>query len=194
MLFLRVDALLKARSFLSVARTVPGPDHLGLLCRWLATSLRLPPPTNSPALDSNLSRTPSSAALRRPTALHRTRTSPGLRTNWPLVLSTPTPARLHSTPGLAFQRALLWGTGVRLVFYLRPFTSRWLRPFCHFDPISPSTRTTRTWWKSSALAPTMESPRLSAEMLFVGIRRCWRKDGGTMEMMVRRCCLLWRRW
>jgi len=31
---------LRARPSLSVARTVPRPDHLGPLCRWLATPLR----------------------------------------------------------------------------------------------------------------------------------------------------------
>ena len=36
---------------------------------------------------------------------------------------------------------------------------------------------------------TVEDPsRLSAEMLFVCGCRFWRKDGGAVEMMVRRCC------
>ena len=107
---LRVDALLRARPFLSVCSNRPEARSPRTLCRWLANSLRLPPPTNSPAPDSNLSRTPSSAALHRATALHWARTSPGLQAplrsdeqqpctglELELALSTPTPNELHST-------------------------------------------------------------------------------------------------
>ena len=91
-------------------------------------------PANSPPLDSNLG------------ALHRTPSSTPFSTGLQAPLhSTPNPDRL--TPGLqqtarlAFQRAFLWGPGVSLIFQLRPLTPRWLRPFCHSDPIASHART-----------------------------------------------------
>ena len=41
---------LRARPSLSIARTVPRPDHLGPLCRWLATPLR--PLSSDPRLST----------------------------------------------------------------------------------------------------------------------------------------------
>ena len=121
---LRVDALLRARPFLSVCSDRPGarsprtvlslagdfspaastdPQFCTALQAWLRSRLRSDDP-DCPPLDSNLG------------ALHPD--------------SEP-----RQTARLAFQRAFLWGTGVSLIFYPQPFTPRWLRTFCHFDPI-----------------------------------------------------------
>ena len=87
----------------------------------LDSKLRCAPTTNSPALDSNLSRTPNEL---KSGALHP---ELELELELELALSTPTPNELISR---RLSPAFYWVRGWRLVFYLRPFTPRWLRTFC----------------------------------------------------------------
>ena len=90
-------------------------------------------------LHGRLGCTPGFTPLRRPrlpsTGLEPWRTAGFLRLH-----STPDELQTDSEPRqtarLAFQRALLWRTGVSLISHLQPFTPRWPRPCCHFDPIS----------------------------------------------------------
>ena len=98
-----VDALLRARSLLSVARTVPGPDHLGPLCRWLATSLRLPPPTHNSARHCRLGWT-SGSKLRNADSRLPTQLSPDLHSE----LQSERTRELHSelTPELHLSSTL----------------------------------------------------------------------------------------
>ena len=118
----RVDALLRARSLLSVARTIPGPDHLGLLCRWLATPLRLSPPTRSSARHCRLGCAPGSDCPPLDSnlvfsRLHRDSKQIAAR------LRSQTSDELHGAPRLtclAFSAPFLWGPWVR--FDLSPLT------------------------------------------------------------------------
>ena len=88
-----------------------------------------------------------------------------------------------------------------MISHLSPFTPRWLRPFCDFDPIAPSTRTCADVVEIINHAdvaeiigsrPNREPPCLSAEMLFVEDAVAGNKMAAFVEMKVR--CSLWRRW
>ena len=68
-------------------------------------------------------------------------------------LRTPTDCSL-GVPACPFM-----GTGVSLIFYPQPFTPRWLRPFCHFDPISSSNADVRRRGRNHRLSPQRGSPR-----------------------------------
>ena len=86
-----------------------------------------------------------------------------------------------------------------LVFYLRPFTPRWLRPFWHSDPISSSNADHAdvveiTGFRSNEGAPAS----VGGDAVRWGCC-CWQQDGGVCgdegeEMsfvvadVVRRCC------
>ena len=196
---LTVDALLRAHPLLSVCSDRPearSPQTVLSLagdfspafstdtqfCAELQAWLRSDDP-DCPPLDSNLGGLLASSDSTR------------LQTN------------SKQTARLAFQHALLWGTGVSLISHLQPFTPAGPAPFVILIRSLREARTcadvvgiiltTRTLYKSSAPAPTREPPHLLAEMLFVGIRHCWRKDGGVRgdegEMLfvvakvVRRC-------
>ena len=120
----RVDALFRARPFLSVVRTVPGPDHLGPFAAGWRLLSGCAPATHSSARQAALQ-----APLRRSrlpahhATPHRPQTDspPTLFKRAPRLLQLSTDSRLQTGPlGVS---ARLYMESVRRGFNLSPPTS-----------------------------------------------------------------------